>query len=199
MWVVRFANHRPLRFHGLDRNWACNVSDALATVRSVWFMNGENELERSAVAAALGNLTFLQVCSSACACTVSCTIEPMLHHRAYAATIAMHMVAHELCNRHSSPRLLAWAGAPVGAPAHALPGRLLQVPGGSLRHSILGLARCCPAHGVAALRAPHSLSLRLAQASSWRWPVRQRVPRCTFLASTGLASTGRCAHHPVHS
>ena len=59
---MRFANHRPLRFHGLDRTWGCNVSDALTTVRSVWFMNGETELERSAVAAALGNLTFLQVC-----------------------------------------------------------------------------------------------------------------------------------------
>ena len=61
VWIVRFANHRPLRFHGLDRTWGCNVSDALASVRSIWFLNGETDLEREAVAAALGNLSFLQV------------------------------------------------------------------------------------------------------------------------------------------
>ena len=60
VWIVRFAFHRPLRYHGLDRTWGCNVSDALAAARSVWFLNGETDLEREAVATALGNLTFLQ-------------------------------------------------------------------------------------------------------------------------------------------
>ena len=40
IWVVRYAGHVPLKYHGLNNTIKCGVEEAVEKMRSIWFVDG---------------------------------------------------------------------------------------------------------------------------------------------------------------
>lgn len=53
IWLVRFAEHAPMRYHGLDEVAHCKTEEALDTVKSICFLDGGGEQREKAILAIL--------------------------------------------------------------------------------------------------------------------------------------------------
>lgn len=49
--MLRFAEHAPLKYHGLEEVAHCRTEEALGMVKSVWFLDGVGEQRQKAVQA----------------------------------------------------------------------------------------------------------------------------------------------------
>ncbi|BDA43404.1 hypothetical protein COCOBI_04-4160 [Coccomyxa sp. Obi] len=51
IWVLRFAEHAPLKYHGLEEVAHCKTEEALGMVNSIWFLDGVGEQRQKAIQA----------------------------------------------------------------------------------------------------------------------------------------------------
>ena len=51
IWVLRFAEHAPLKYHGLEEVAHCRTEEALGMAKSIWFLDGMGEQRQKAVEA----------------------------------------------------------------------------------------------------------------------------------------------------
>ncbi len=51
VWVLRFAEHAPLKYHGLEEVAHCKTEEALGMVKSIWFLDGVGEQRQKAIQA----------------------------------------------------------------------------------------------------------------------------------------------------
>lgn len=59
VWVIRFAEHAPLKYHGLKEVAHCKTEEALAMVKSIWFLDSIGEQRQKAIGNVLERWPFL--------------------------------------------------------------------------------------------------------------------------------------------
>jgi hypothetical protein len=60
IWVVRFAEHAQLKFHGLLEVAHCKTAEVLNTTKGVWFLDGVGKHRQEAIAAVSQRLSEVQ-------------------------------------------------------------------------------------------------------------------------------------------
>ena len=51
IWAVRFAEHAPVKYHGLAEVAHCKTEEALQTASALWFLDGAGKQREAAIAA----------------------------------------------------------------------------------------------------------------------------------------------------
>lgn len=59
VWVLRFAEHAPMKFHGLKEVAHCTTAEVINATKAVWFLDGVDKRRQEAVAAILQELPAL--------------------------------------------------------------------------------------------------------------------------------------------